>query len=159
MRVVPGRVAAEIEGDFVVFLIGMRINKIWRLDKWLPVFLAMPRMLKELEARGPESGFLGALSAGFTIVQYWRSFDALEAYARDRDAAHWPAWTAFNRRMKQSRGDVGIWHETYLIGAGRYETIYNGMPPTGLAKAARSIPATAGMERARDRVGAAGGEG
>ena len=159
MRVVPERVAAEIEGDFVVFLIGMRINKIWRPDKWLPVFLAMPRMLKELEARGPESGFLGALSAGFTIIQYWRSFDALEAYARDRDGAHWPAWTAFNRRMKQSRGDVGIWHETYLIGAGRYETIYSGMPPTGLAKAARAIPATAGMERARDRVGAAAGEG
>jgi hypothetical protein len=155
MPVVPERVTAEIEGDFVLFLIGMRINKPWRPDKWLPVFLAMPRMLKELEARGAASGFLGAFSAGFTIVQYWRSFEALEAYARDREGAHWPAWTAFNRRMKNSRGDVGIWHETYLIGAGRYETIYSGMPPTGLAKAARSRPATAAMDRARDRVGAA----
>jgi hypothetical protein len=154
MRIIPERVTAEIDGDFVLFIIGMRINKPWRPDKWLPVFLAMPRMLKELEARGPDSGFLGSFSAGFTIVQYWRSFAALEAYARDRESAHWPAWTAFNRRMRKSRGDVGIWHETYLIGAGRYESIYSGMPPTGLAKAARSIPATAGMDRARDRVDA-----
>jgi hypothetical protein len=49
--VMPQRMAAEIEGDFVVFLIGMRINKPWKLHKWLPVFLAMPRMLKELRAR------------------------------------------------------------------------------------------------------------
>ena len=60
----------KIEGEFVVFLIGMRINKLWKLHKWLPVFLAMPRMLKELEAH-PESGFLGHSSAGFVVVQYW----------------------------------------------------------------------------------------
>ena len=36
-RVVPKRVTAEIEGDFVVFLIGMRINKPWKVHKWLPV--------------------------------------------------------------------------------------------------------------------------
>jgi hypothetical protein len=155
MGIVSERVTAEIEGDFVLFLIGMRINKWWRPDKWVPVFLAMPRMLKELEALGAESGFLGAFWAGFTIVQYWRSFAALEAYARDPALAHWPAWTAFNRRMRKSRGDVGIWHETYLIPAGQYESIYSGMPPKGLGSAAQVVPATAGRERARDRVGAA----
>ncbi|KEF41881.1 MAG: hypothetical protein ER33_09045 [Cyanobium sp. CACIAM 14] len=41
---------AEIEGDFVVFLIGMRINKIWKVHRWLPVFQAMPRMIRELQA-------------------------------------------------------------------------------------------------------------
>ena len=41
--------AAEIEGDFVVFIIGMRVNRPWKLHKWVPVFLAMPRMLKELK--------------------------------------------------------------------------------------------------------------
>jgi len=159
MAVIPKRVTAEIEGDFVLFLIGMRINKPWRPDKWLPVVLAMPRMLKELAARGPESGFLGYKSAGLTVIQYWRSFEALETYARDAGSAHWPAWTAFNRRMRRSRGDVGIWHETYLIGDGRYEAIYSGMPPTGLAKAARLLPASAAMERARDRVAAGGSAG
>lgn len=154
MPIVTERMTAEIEGDFVLFIIGMRINKLWRPDKWIPVAMAMPRMLKELAARGPESGFLGSFSMGLTVVQYWRSFEALEAYARDSEAAHWPAWTAFNRRMRRSRGDVGIWHETYLIADGRYETIYSGMPPTGLGKASRLVPATAAKDRARDRVGA-----
>ncbi len=35
------RMTAEMKGEFVVFLIGMRINKPWKLHKWLPVFLAM----------------------------------------------------------------------------------------------------------------------
>jgi hypothetical protein len=39
--VVKKRVTAEIEGDFVVFLIGMRINRLRRVRKWLPIFLAM----------------------------------------------------------------------------------------------------------------------
>ncbi len=112
------RVTADIEGDFVVFLIGMRINRFWKVWKWLPVFFAMPRMLRELE-RKPESGFLGANQYFGSprrplTVQYWRSFEQLESYARSRDAAHWPAWVAFNKRVA-SNGDVGIWHETYLV--------------------------------------------
>ena len=81
------RMAAEIEGDFVVFLIGMRINKRWKIHKWLPVFLAMPRMLKELEAN-PGSGLIGYSQAGLTVIQYWRSFEQLEAYARSTDGQH-----------------------------------------------------------------------
>lgn len=57
--VIDRRMTAEIEGDFVVFLIGMRINRLRRVSKWLPVFLAMPRMLRELE-RNLEAGLLGA---------------------------------------------------------------------------------------------------
>ena len=77
------RMAAQMDGEFVVFLIGMRINKPWKVHKWLPVFLAMPKMIKELEAR-PESGFLGYNGMGKIIVQYWRSFEHLEAYAQPR---------------------------------------------------------------------------
>ena len=77
-QVIPSRMTAEIEGDFVVFLIGMRINKPLMIHKWLPVFLAMPRMLKELESH-PESGFLGHIQGLGVIVQYWRSFEHLEA--------------------------------------------------------------------------------
>ena len=46
--IIPERMAAEIEGDFVVFLIGMRINKPWMVHRWWPVFTAMPRMIREL---------------------------------------------------------------------------------------------------------------
>jgi hypothetical protein len=131
------RLTAEIEGDFVVFLIGMRINKLWKVWKWLPVFFAMPRMLRELED-APESGFLGARQyMGSTrrpmLVQYWRSFEHLEAYARNRDAAHWPAWVAFNQRVG-SKGDVGIWHETYLIPAGSYRVRPTTCRPSASAR-------------------------
>ena len=150
--IIPERMAAEIEGDFVVFVIGMRINKPWKLHKWIPTFRAMPRMLKELE-RQPESGYLGSISGGLLLVQYWRSFEHLEAYARSHDRLHWPAWVAFNRRMRESRGDVGIWHETYLVKAGQYEAIYSGMPPWGLGRVSKLIPAAGRKESARGRVG------
>ena len=150
-KVVNGYTTAEIEGDFVVFLIGMRINKFWKPHKWLPVFLAMPRMIRELE-RHPESGFLGATFGLPTMVQYWRSFEQLEAYARNHDGLHWPAWVDFNRRMAASRGDVGIWHETYLVRAGQYEAIYSGMPQFGLGRVGKLVPASGQKESARGRV-------
>jgi hypothetical protein len=150
----PKRVTAKIDGDFVVFLIGMRINKPLKVHKWLPVFLAMPRMLKELEGR-PESGFLGHIMSVGVIVQYWRSFEHLEAYARDPSQSHWPAWLDFNRRVGRSRGDVGIWHETYQVRAGEYECVYSGMPPFGLAKASASVDAVGPLESARGRLGGA----
>jgi len=150
--IVPKRVTASIEGDFVVFLIGMRINKPWKVHKWLPVFLAMPKMLKELQGR-PESGFLGHIFGAKVIVQYWRSFEHLEAYARDHDQSHWPAWVDFNRRVGRSRGDVGIWHETYQVRAGEYECVYSGMPPFGLAKASAQVDAVGTRDSARGRLG------
>ena len=152
--IMASRATAQIDGDFVVFMIGMRINKPWKVHRWAPMFGAMPKMLKELEAAPPEVGFLGSMAVGLTtIVQYWRSFDHLEAYARARDRHHWPAWTAFNRRMKNARGDVGIWHETYCVRAGEYEAVYSGMPLIGLAKAGSRSAVSAGSETARDRLG------
>jgi hypothetical protein len=153
-NVIDKRMAVEMDGPFVVFLIGMRINKPWKIHKWLPVLLAMPRMIKELEKR-PDAGFLGHNGIGGKVmIQYWRSFEHLEAYARDHDAKHWPAWVDFNKRVGGSRGDVGIWHETYLISPGHYEAIYSGMPPYGLGKIGTLIPASGSRERASDRVNA-----
>lgn len=155
-RVIDRRVTAEIEGDFVVFLIGMRINRFLRPRKWLPVFVAMPRMIRELERR-PEAGLLGAelYFAGPRrpmVVQYWRSFEHLEAYARSRDARHWPAWVAFNKRIGSS-GDVGIWHETYLVPAGGYDSVYNNMPAIGLGAASHLVPASGRKASAAGRAG------
>lgn len=152
-RIIPKRVTARMEGDFVVFLIGMRINKPWKVHRWLPVMLSMRRMMRELE-RHPESGCLGQIPGRGFIVQYWRSFDDLEAYARDPDQLHWPAWTEFNKRIGRSRGDVGIWHETYRVRAGEFECVYSGMPPFGLARASRTLDVTGDRESARGRMGA-----
>ena len=148
-----GRTTAEIEGSFVVFLIGFRINKPWKVHKWLPIFLAMPRMLREL-SQDPESGFLGYTMPPIPtmMVQYWRSFEHLEDYARSKDHAHWPAWLDFNKRIKASSGDVGIWHETYRVAPGEWEAVYGGVPTIGLAKASASVPLTARRHTARQRM-------
>ena len=87
-KVVAKRVTAQIEGDFVVFLIGMRIN-----------------------------------------------------------------WVDFNQRVGNSRGDVGIGHETYKVRAGEYECVYSGMPVYGLAKASSVTDAVGRFESAEGRLG------
>ena len=136
-----------------MFLIGMRINRLWKLHKWLPVARAMPRMLRELAA-DPEAGLLGFESwvGNPTIMlQYWRSFEHLERYAKDPSRLHRPAWAAFNRAVA-SNGDVGIWHETYRVRPGDYECIYNNMPPFGLARATTAVQAGGGLESARARM-------
>ena len=152
-KTINQRMTAKIEGDFVVFLIGMRVNRFWRFHKWIPVAKAMPKMLKELSTK-PESGFLGFQMFGGlapVIVQYWRSFEHLESYAKDRQGLHYPAWKEFNTKIK-SNGDVGIWHETYKVEAGNYECIYNNMPKFGLGKVAGLIPAIGKRESAADRI-------
>jgi hypothetical protein len=152
---VPSQFTARIEGDFVVFLIGMKINKPWKIGAWWPVFSAMPRMLKELRAAGPASGFLGVTPLRpMLMVQYWRSFEQLEAYAWSKDFAALARLGRVNRRIKGARGDVGIWHETYLVRAGDYECIYSGMPPFGLSAAAELVRlGKDGESRARERLG------
>src|SRR5690349_3847829 len=133
-QIYPGRHSAQIEGDFVVFLIGARINRPWKL-RHMPWFArTMPRMLKELDA-DPGAGLLGYergwMFGGPAVVQYWRSFEHLERYARNSDNLHLPAWREFNRRIR-GNGDYGIWHETYKVSAGDYEAIYGNMPRVGL---------------------------
>jgi Monooxygenase af470-like len=129
------RVTASLEGDFVVFLIGMRINKPLMVHKWLPVASAMPRMIREL-SRQPELGFIHAemwFARTIILVQYWRSMEQLLAYARNHEARHLPAWQAFNKAVGTD-GSVGIWHETYAVSPGSYENIYVNMPPFGLGR-------------------------
>ena len=152
-NILPQRVTAEIDGEVVVFLIGMRINHFWKVHKWWPVVMAMTRMIRELYAH-PELGFLHTESwSGRTsiMVQYWKSFEALEAYAKSRDHEHLPAWAAFNRSVA-SNGDVGIWHETYRVRAGEFEVFYNNMPPFGLARATNAVPITGRRQSAAERM-------
>lgn len=140
-QVTTSRVTHEHEGELVVFLIGMRINQPWRVHRWLPVFRAMPGMLAEL-SKDPDSGLLGYRLVfdprGPWLVQYWDSSQKLHDYASRPDAMHRPAWTRFNSAARQAPAAVGIWHETYTVD--RAESIYVGMPPSGLAKATSAVP-------------------
>lgn len=149
------RLTSSLEGEFVVFLIGMRINHPLKVHKWLPVARAMPQMIKELY-RQPELGFLHAemwFSRTIIIVQYWRSMDQLLAYAKDRNAEHLPAWQAFNKSVGTD-GSVGIWHETYAASPGTYENVYVNMPAFGLGKAGTLQPASGGKRSAAGRLAA-----
>jgi len=151
------RLAAVMEGDFVVFLIGMRINKPLRVDKWFPVASAMPKMLKELYSN-PELGLIHHemwFSRTIVLIQYWRSIEQLLAYAKNRDAEHLPAWQAFNKSIGTD-GSVGIWHETYIVSDKKYETVYSNMPPFGLGKAGRLVEARSGFQSAGTRLGREG---
>ncbi|SNS20656.1 DUF4188 domain-containing protein [Rhodococcoides kyotonense] len=153
-RVLPGRHTARIEGDFVVFVIGIRINKWRKVRRWVRPFFAMPAMLKELRAH-PEAGLLDAriMLGGrtFTLIQYWRSFDQLEKFAKNPDDLHLPAWRNFNRSVGSS-GDVGVFHETYRVGPGDHESIYVNMPVVGLAAAGASIAVDTRTDTARRRL-------
>ena len=154
VQVVPGRFTAKMDEPFVVFVIGMRINNLLAIRKWLSTLRAMPPMLKELYQH-PEKGFLGAeyflYWRGPAIVQYWRSFEELERFARNPDDPHLPAWQRFNRSVGKD-GSVGIFHETFIVERGNFEAIYSNMPVFGLAKATEHVRAVGGRETARRRL-------
>ena len=152
-RTIPTRTTHSYDGELVVFLIGMRFNQPWRVGSWLPVFLAMPRMLTEL-SKDSASGLLGFRltigAGGPVVVQYWNSQEKLYAYASAPTSEHRPAWTAFNTRARKAAGAVGIWHETYQVD--RAETMYVGMPAFGLAAATAAVPVGTRADRAVDRM-------
>jgi hypothetical protein len=153
--VIPGRMTADVEGDFVVFLIGMRINKPWKLHKWIPVAMAMGPMLRVLSTR-KDLGLLGYTTwispTGVMLVQYWRSVADLNRFASDPSLPHRPAWRRFNRKVGAG-GDVGIWHETFEVSDGRFETIYGNMPRFGLAQAGEHLPVARRGHSAAERLG------
>ena len=157
---IAGRMTADADGEVTVFLIGARINTFRAVRNWWPVVRAMPRMLAEL-SREKDSGLIGFqyLLGGprlLYVVQYWDSKEKLLAYASAPDKEHRPAWAAFNRRMRDAGTDVGFWHETYVVPAGSYESVYVNMPHFGLGKAAGVVPVGRRGDRAADRLASRG---
>ncbi len=150
------RYTAHIEGSFVIFIIGMRVNKVWAVHQWWPVFRAMPQMVKELSAQ-PNSGFLHAENylywRGAALIQYWRSFEHLEQFAHNPAQSHWSAWQNFNQQLATT-ASVGIWHETYQVEAGHFENFYANMPKKGLAVIGHSCAAVGSHATARNRLSA-----
>ncbi|TFE00822.1 DUF4188 domain-containing protein [Jeotgalibacillus sp. R-1-5s-1] len=138
--------------EMTVFMVGMRINKFWAVHKWFPVFMAMGPMLRELYTH-KELGFLSTETLmgwrTVTLIQYWNSKDQLYAYAKGQE--HMKAWKNFYQKAAKSEA-VGIFHETYAVAPGTYETIYNRMPAFGLSKAIGVQPVGKKMETASDRL-------
>ena len=146
-----GRWTTQIAGDFVVFIIGARVNSKWQLFRSLADLggrRSLNHMLKYLSAH-PEKGLLGHEQAGFTSIQYWRSFEHLEAFAKDPDP-HMDVWHNYVKRVGKGARS-GIWHETYLVRGGEYEAIYTNVPARGLGKASELVPVAEAVG-ARQRV-------
>ncbi|MCT9089139.1 DUF4188 domain-containing protein [Streptomyces sp. ASQP_92] len=154
----PNRTTAAAEGDVVVLLIGMRVNHFWAVHQWAPVGLAMLRMLAELK-RDRSRGLLGhvlltASPRTYYVVQYWESKEKLYSYAHSPQMFHHRAWAILNRKERQGkvRGHVGLWHETYIVPEGSYESIYADMPPFGLAAATGVVPLARRGRTAAERL-------
>ncbi|NOX92213.1 MAG: DUF4188 domain-containing protein [Gammaproteobacteria bacterium] len=156
-NIIYGRYTALTDKPYVVFLVGMRINQLWAIHRWVPVFMAMTRMMIELR-KDASSGVLSAQTRfswrEIMVQSYWRSYDELERYARAVNTEHLSAWERFNKKVSAG-GVVGIWHETYLIDPDHYENIYVNMPVSGFAKSKTSdfIIATGKNETSRKRLG------
>ncbi len=155
MEVQSGRWTADLDGDFVVFLIGAMVHDPAVATEASGLLMAMANMLDELEGN-PSQGLLGYTRHGEAgsgvLVQYWRSFEALEAYSRNPGARHAPVWRAWNRLAAEDRSAAGIWHETFKVNAGSYEAIYQNMPVMGLQRAGRPLTVTEAKDTARARL-------
>lgn len=152
-HIFTGRYTAQTDKPFVLFLIGMRINKLWQVNKWWSVAKEMPPMLRTL-AEHPEKGMLGGYMSlswpTIVQVQYWRSFEDLEHFARNPDDPHAAAWQRFYKQVGKDDA-VGIWHETYTINPGQFECIYANMPQFGLGSVFEHRPVAARQTTARQR--------
>jgi hypothetical protein len=150
-----GRFTAAYDGGFVVFIIGMRINKMFAVRSWLPIFTAMRPMLQRLN-EDPALGFLHGtytlIPRGAALIQYWRSFEDLERFAKNPVEPHLAAWKRFNRRVGND-GSVGVFHETFEVAPGRWESVYVNMPVFGLAAATSHVAVKAATEAAGLRFG------
>lgn len=158
-KIFPGRyiaqVSNQIEEPYILLFLGIRVNHFHLFWKWIPTVLASFPMVYSL-VRHRAAGFLGGQAfffrPGLGIVQYWRSFDDLERFARSKKHPHLKGWRWYNKAIGAS-GQVGLFHEVFLIKPGGQEAVYDNMPPFGLSLAAKHVPATLQQGGIRLRLG------
>ena len=135
--VVRGRYVAEPPPGTVVFLFGLTINDWGAAHAWLPVWWAFRRMQRE-QRRHPQCGLLWSTAwregRTFMVRQYWRDLPTLMEYAQNQAFLHAPAWKRYNHGVGDT-GEVGLWHEAYVIDPAQMHTIYRDVPRIGLAAA------------------------
>lgn len=157
MDVKAGRYTANYPEGFVVVLIGLRINQLWRVNEWLPVFrqaFTMTKQAMKLPGQPLLNSFpvlSGQDPRTLFFIQHWRSFDALTEWSNDARLQHKPAMKGFFKRTAYN-GHVGVWHEVYQVQPGEFEAIYANMPRMSMAAAGthRELRKTS---KARDRMG------
>ncbi|CAI5997414.1 unnamed protein product [Closterium sp. NIES-64] len=145
-----GRMAGKMDGDFCLFLIGARANNPFPLGpSFASVGEVFGQAVRELEQESEKFGYLGGdyyvgmdttRGSQTLAVMYWRSYDHLVSYANDQNLVHGSAWKRMTRLLRDGP-DIGVWHESYAIKAGQYESIYVNCPAFGLGAAGKLVPA------------------
>lgn len=145
-KIIPGRctahVSMQLQEPFIMLILGIRVNRFLLFWKWIPAVIWSLPMLYTL-VRHEAAGFLGGQATyfwpGIGLIQYWRSFDDLERFARSKQHPHLKAWRWYNKSIG-AKGSVGLWHEVFLVKPGRHEVMYENMPLFGLVAATKAIP-------------------
>jgi hypothetical protein len=75
----------------------------------------------------------------FGVLQYWRGFDELESWSHSSPHSDW--WRAAVERGR-TKGDFGVYHETFIVPRSSIESIYVDCPhsPGLLSFGERSQP-------------------
>ncbi len=151
----PGRFSAQSSEPFVVFLIGMRVNQLLALGSW-------PRVAKchaahDRRAQARSFAWPAARRVFRLLARCWRHsvLAKLRATPRlcPRSERRPPSRLGGVQSPHGGDGSVGIWHETYTVSNGQYETIYANMPRFGLGAAAEHLPSAGRLDTARSRIG------
>ena len=82
--------------------------------------------------------------------QNWAGFEELDAWSRRQPHAEW--WREAVERMR-ARGDLGVYHEAYLVARRDVESIYLDCPPLGLSAFCPTAEPVGPRTAARDRLG------
>ena len=165
---VKTRMMADVEDEFLIFIIELHVHKLWQFWRWYPTVQAMTKMLIEL-LENKEFGLLNyeyrfSFRRQF-IVMYWRSYEHMHDWALNKDAAHVDGWRMLNKLMKKHPDLLGFWHESYVVQPHQYETFYHNVPPVGLGRAGnltaitgRMSTSAARLREARTKAALAGNE-
>lgn len=125
-----------------VFIIGTRSNH--PLGMLAPGFKELggyfQTMAKDLDNKADDFGFLGmtswlnssvrATGSELQMVCYFKNVEGLHAFAHSE--LHRKAWDWWNRTLKQ-HPHLSIYHETYDVPKGNWESIYVNTHASGLA--------------------------
>jgi hypothetical protein len=132
--------------DLIVIYLGMRV----RSPRGVLKFLKLGREIQQSVDAGPdglllhENLFFSPVHGG--MRQYWRDYEALEAWTRTLPHQAW--WRDF---LRDSQG-TGFWHELYSMRGGM-EAVYDDMPqPLGFGTFTPREPARGRMFGARGRL-------
>jgi len=152
------RMMADIEGEFLVFVVELRVYQLWRFWKWYPTVKAMGAMLTEL-MKTPEFGLL-SFEYWFAFrrqlfLMYWRSYEHMHDWVLNKDATHIAGWKMLNQLMKESPNVLGFWHESYVVQPDQFEAFYRNVPAVGLGQAGTLVPLEGRATTAAARLRAA----